>query len=331
MEKVLQSIAQACAKYRNEELDEGGFRKVIRKIPAILWQDKDLAMAMLRALVENEDLYEVSLRKHGVFAEFVCNFLPSTFWSQADYVVSAATMIADFMAEHYEGADCCDLNAAFSRVPPTMWEDDRFVTAATNAVVERAYSMCDLNCISQVIPESVWKTEEDLCELVLSVFREDERNMAYLSLFPEKVWESAKVIGLLFSCLSEAVENDRSWGTVYGNFRRRDEEYVTDFLACVPEKFTSDKTCVLGLLESDYFSGAFNVLYDWMDASLWADKDVVLRVLEVDCMAVIRVAEQLAGDAEVRAYIEENIDFDWDLQYIPQDKIPQWIKDWTQT
>ena len=31
---------------------------------------------------------------------------------------------------------------------------------------------------------------------------------------------------------------------------------------------------------------------------------------------------------EFRAFVEENIDLEWELQYMPQDKIPQWIKDW---
>ena len=33
-------------------------------------------------------------------------------------------------------------------------------------------------------------------------------------------------------------------------------------------------------------------------------------------------------DEEFRAYVEENIDFEWDLSGVPRDKIPQWIKDW---
>lgn len=328
MEELLQKIDEACAQYFNEELDDAGFQKVIDQIPAEVWQEKDSALKIVKALVESEDLYEVSLEKPGIFAEFICRLLPQSFRENPDYILSTAELIADFMGGFDEDVSCYDLDAVFSCMPQTPWEDDGFATAAANLVIERAYSLDDLNCISQVIPESVWKSEDELVWLVRRLYNEDERNMANLSLFPRKAWESAKVIFEILSCLQFALENDRAWGTVYCNFRGDIERYFDGFLYYVPDKFKSDKDFVLELLEYDSFSDAFSVIYDWMEPQLWSDKEFVMEVLEKDCEAVIYVPDNLADDQEFRAFIDENVELAWVESHYPQDKIPQWIKDW---
>ena len=325
MEELLQKIIEACAAYRFEELDDTGFQRVIDEIPAEVWQDKDAALAIVKELVENDDLYQVSLKKHSFFAEFICSLLPQSFRENPDYILATAEIVADFMAEYCEGASSSDLEKVFSSMPHTHWEDDAFATAAANLVFDRAYTLYDLNCISEVIPETVWKNEDELVWVVRSIFCADERNMANLSLFPRKSWESARVIFEILSCLQAALENDRAWRTAYCNFPGDIERYFDDFLYYVPEKFKSDKDFILELLEYDYFFDGFIQVYDWIDQSLWSDKEFVLKVLELDTSAVIKVPDQLATDEEFRVYVEENIDLD----YIgPEEKLPQWIKDW---
>ena len=328
MEELLQKIEKACEQYLSEELDDTGFQKVIDEIPAELWQEKDSALKIVKALVENEDLYEVSLEKPGIYAAFICRLLPQGFFENPAYVLGTAEIMADFMGGFDEGVSCYDLDAVFSCMPQTPWEDDGFATAAANIVIDHAYSMYDLNCISQVIPESVWKSEDELVWLVRRLYNEDERNMANLSLFPRKAWASEKVVFEILSCLQFALENDRAWGTVYCNFRGDIARYFDGFLYYVPDKFKSDKDFILELLGYDYFCDGFSAVYDWIDQSLWADKAFVIKVLEIDTSALIHVPDQLATDPEFRAYIDENIDLEWEKQYIPQEKMPQWIKDW---
>lgn len=65
-----------------------------------------------------------------------------------------------------------------------------------------------------------------------------------------------------------------------------------------------------------------------MDNELWCDKQIALRVLETDVTAVVHLPQELSIDEEIKNYIEENIDFDWDLSEVPAEKIPQWIKEW---
>jgi hypothetical protein len=258
----------------------------------------------------------------------VCQLLPNSFWENRENILGAAEIIADYMAEFCEGVSRYDIEPVFDHITPELWEDNRFASAAANLVFERAYSMDDLNCISDLIPESVWKNENELCWVVRCIYNEDERNMGYLSLFPEKSWESAEVIFEILSCLQFALENDRSWGTVYCNFRDGIENYFDGFLAYVPEKFKSDKDFILNLLDYDYFADGFAQVYDWIDQSLWSDKEFVMEVLEKDCGAVIYVPDALATDEEFRTYIDENIELKWIEREYSQDEIPQWIKNW---
>ena len=85
MEELLNKLDGACTQYLNGELDDAGFRAVIDEIPAELWQDKQSAMTIVKALVENEDLYDVSLRKRILFAKFICNLLPKTVAALAEH------------------------------------------------------------------------------------------------------------------------------------------------------------------------------------------------------------------------------------------------------
>lgn len=330
MENLLNKIEEACSQYLNEELDDAGFQKVIDEIPAELWQDKDAALTIVKTLVNNEDLYEISLEKPGIFAEFICSLLPQSFRENPNCVISTAEIIADFMDENCEGASCGDLDAVFSCMPQTPWNDSAFSTAAANIVIDRAYAMYDLNCISEIIPESVWENEDELCWLVRSIYNADERNMSSLSLFPAKAWESPKVIDEILSCFQMAIENDRDWGTAYGNFRSSNEDHLKNFLYYIPEKFKSSKDFVLNVLEYDYFCDAFHIVYDWIDQSLWSDKDFVMEVLEKDCEAIVKVSDEIAGDEEFRTYIDENINLEWIFRSVSKERIPQWIKNWVQ-
>ena len=328
MEQLLQTINEACTAYYNGELDDAGFLQVMDQIPAEVWQNQDSALQIVTELVENEDLYEVSLEKNSLFAEFICSLLPQTFRENRDYILATADIIADFMTENCDGASCFDLEKVFESMPHTPWEDDQFATAAANLVIDRAYSLFDLNCISEVIPDSVWKNENELVWLVRRIYNADERNMNQLSLFPDQCWESAQVILEILSCLQSAIENDREWGTAYGNFRGKNEDYLADFLAYVPEKFKSDKDFIQELLENDYFCDGFGAVYEWIDQSLWLDKEFVLSALNADENAVTKVPEQLIADAEFCDEIQEIVDFGWLKSFVPVSKQPQWLRDW---
>lgn len=305
MDKLSEKIDSACAQYFNEELDETGFQNIIDEIPSEMWQETDSALSILRTLVENEDLYEVSLNKCSIFSNFVCALLPKVFWDNTENILGAADLILRFMAQYCDYASSGDIEGVFEHVPQRLWDDSTFVTAAADLVTEWAYKLDDLVCISDLIPESVWKNENDLRWIVLSIYNADERNMACLSLFPQKVWESAEQSCLVLSCLADALENDRAWGTMYPNFRGSDEEYLEDFLSYVPDSFKSNTEFIIGLLEIQYFSEVFHVVYDWIEQNLWEDKEFVMSVLEMDCEAASKVSDELLEDDDIRTIMDE--------------------------
>jgi hypothetical protein len=154
--------------------------------------------------------------------------------------------------------------------------------------------------------------------------------MSSLSLFPAKAWDSLKVIDEILSCFQMAIENDRDCGTAYGNFCGSNEEHLERFLYNVPEKFKSSKDFILDILEYDYFCDAFHIVYNWIDQSLWSDKDFVMEVVEKDCEAIVKVSDEIAGDEEFRTYIDENINLEWIFRSVSKERIPQWIKNWVQ-
>ena len=84
MEELLKRIIDACAAYYSKKIDDTGFQQVIDEIPAQVWQEKASALEVVKALVENEDLYEVSLNKPLLFAEFICRLLPQGFFEKPD-------------------------------------------------------------------------------------------------------------------------------------------------------------------------------------------------------------------------------------------------------
>ena len=296
METLLKKMKKSCLQYREGELDDVGFRQLIHNIPEDLWKTEDTALSMVKVLVENEDLYAVSLKTPMIYAAFICDLLPQTFRQNQDFMLATAEIISDFMKEYCDSVSCYDLDAVFSALPQTVWEDEKFVTAAANMVIERAYLMDDLCCVSQVIPPSVWQTEKDLRWVVLRFFEEDERNMNTLSLFPEKVWSSNRIVCLILSCLQEALENDRARGTVYSNFSGDNRYHLERFLSYLSAEKKSDIGLIEEILSFGYFEDAFEVLFDWIDESLWSDKAFVLQALEADLGAMQRVSAALQED-----------------------------------
>ncbi len=72
----------------------------------------------------------------------------------------------------------------------------------------------------------------------------------------------------------------------------------------------------------------FQKVINEIPATVWQDKEFVLKVLELDTSAVMKVPDQLAADEEFKVYVEESIDLEDVVQSFPEGKLPQWIKDW---
>ena len=85
---------------------------------------------------------------------------------------------------------------------------------------------------------------------------------------------------------------------------------MENFLSYVPNKFKADKDFVLEFLGYDSLSEGFEALYTWMDQNFWADKEVVMAILDNDYDLVDRVAKELMEDEEFKQYLKDNFDLE---------------------
>ena len=54
----------------------------------------------------------------------------------------------------------------------------------------------------------------------------------------------------------------------------------------------------------------FKSLYRWMNKGLWADKEVVMKILDNDYDLLDRVSKELKEDEEFKQYLKETFDVD---------------------
>ena len=60
---ALEAIESFCKSYASKEMAQEAFCKALADIPEILWKEKDSSLAMITALAENDDLYELFQEK----------------------------------------------------------------------------------------------------------------------------------------------------------------------------------------------------------------------------------------------------------------------------
>lgn len=324
---ALGEIERACEAYVSGEIDDEGLRGVLVNLPAALWNDPDSLESMLNILLEDEDLYDVSLEKKYWFSEFIVDLLPTFFWEEQSNVLRATEIIIDSIIRNYECASSADLESIFEKVPESWWDDSNFALTMVDMVVGRESGIEDLNCIDSIFPDTVFKDKHSLLYTVRSITNETQANAAEFRLFPRATWEDRELVFMILSNLDYELRSDRYLFTMYPVFRGSNTDYLESFFYYVPDKFKTDKEFALEFLSYTYFHDDLKVLFDWMDGSLWYDKDVVLKALECNVNSLLYVPRELAASEEVRTYIDENIDLEYDLGGVPNDSIPEWIKE----
>lgn len=81
-------VAKSCEQFVSGELDSDAFRNILSDIPNGFWMDAESALNMIQILVEDEDLYDMSLKEKVSFPEFIGTFLPETFWKNRDGILT---------------------------------------------------------------------------------------------------------------------------------------------------------------------------------------------------------------------------------------------------
>lgn len=321
------AISLGCEQYVPAEIDEDGFKKVLSDIPEQIWLDADASLSMISILVEDEELYDISLQKNKSFAEFICGFIPNVFWKNTDGILRLTELIVDNMISWCSCAAFSDFGDVLQFVSDDVRSERSFILSMIELIAARQNSLEWNGNFEDVIPDSFLNDKDDLLAVVMFIMGANQSNAADFGLVPSSAWKHSEVIFWILSNFQDQYESDRYLFTMYPVFRGSKRDYLESFIQFVPDKFKSDKDFVLEFLEYSYFSEEFDVLYDWMDKELWNDKKVVLKILDNDVTAIINISEELSADEEIQDYIDENIDFEYDLSGVPEENIPQWIKE----
>ena len=314
LELNIKKITEACDRFVKEEIDFEGLKSVFSSIPDELWLDSDAACRMMEIPFCNEDIYYISIDNMNLnISEFVCNLIPEHFWNNKDGILAILDLIYEYTSECTEYVSASDFEAVLDHVTEKMWEDRRFAIELVTKVTERARFIEDLGCVDELIPESFFKDEHDALYVVRQLCDADNRNADDFCIFPEAAWQYPKVILWILSNLEDELLGQSFRFTMYPTFIGSKEEYIASLIEYISDALKSDKSFILELLGYDYFGDAFDLIYDWIDQSLWADKEFVISLIrDVDSDIIKRADEELFKDENFMNALDEIYDlYEW--------------------
>ena len=305
---TLNAIEGLCKLYANHEMDTEAFAKALSEISETLWRDKDASLVMVKTLADNDDLYELWQEQSEASPVMICAAIPKCFWEHKENVLCAIKLIVETLFRDFECATCYDIERIFENIPNELWKDRVFALSVVDIISKWGREIEDLGCIDEVIPDNVFDTPDKVDYTIISLAQASEFNAADLYLYPAKAWENSGSIFLMLGYLADALDGDSY--NMYPTFRGGTKYYMERFLSYVPKKFKADKDFVLNFLGYDTLSDGFEALYAWMDQGFWADKEVVMKILDNDFTMFDCVSKELMEDEEFKQYLEENFDLD---------------------
>lgn len=324
---ALSTINQACKDYLNEDIDISDLKTAILNLPKELWLDDNYSYSLVSALLKNYDLYGISLEEDLFYTDFLCDLIPKEFWSDPDRAIKTLDIIISSLPEICEYASVSDCEFVIKRFPSEYWQNKNIVLSILRVIIDNARIIDDLNCIDKFVQSDFFEDIDNLKYIVLSICNANEQNATDFWLFPSASWENKETVFMILSNLQDQLESNSYLFTMHPTFSSNKRQYIEYMLDYTHEKFKDDKEFILEFLEYNYFSDEFDVLYDWMNKDLWHDKEVVMTAIEKDCTIVQYIPNEFSTDEDVKNYIYENIDMEWDLFSVPEDKIPKWIKE----
>ena len=311
LEHAIEEITVACERFVTKEIDFDGLREVFFCVPELFWSDINAMRKIMELPLYDEDIYNMALEMSLNISDFVCELIPKRFWENKNGIVAILDLICDYHSECSEYVGTSDFKAVFNHVAEEMWEDRHFATKLVDKVTEWARRIDDLNCVDELIPKSFFKDEYDAGYVISSLCSANNMNAADFDLFPNAAWQYPDVITWILSNL----EDELSHGgfTMYPAFSGSKQDYISSFIDHIPDSFKSDSSFILELLEHSYFSIAFDLIYDWIDQSLWADSEFAAAVLcDIDDNAFDRVPIELWEDEDFINALENSFDiYEW--------------------
>ena len=325
--EIIKKVNDSCELFSAGKIDDSALRKVLGDIPQEVWQ-QNCAVDIIKILIDNERLYDLSLEKCINFSKFICEFVPKSFWNNSDNVINLTAEMAEFFWQNFYSISYESITSVLNNSPASHWQDDQFCSLIVQIVAANINIFEDLACISDVFPDSFFDNENNLKSTVYTIFNTSYQNADRFWLFPSAAWSSKELILDILDNFQSALEQDRYHFTMYPTFRGSDKDYLLSFLDFVNEDLKSDKDFVWDLLQRDYFIDEFMVIYNWIDQELWNDKDFVLEILNLDHTCILKIPDSLAEVKEIKDYVLEEVNVDYFKRAYSDQELPQWVKDW---
>lgn len=321
------AITLACRQYVSEGMDEEGLRGVLANIPDELWADAGASLSLVAILVEDEELYDFCLQKKESFAELICGFLPTAFWNNKEGILRFTEFIVDSMISWCSFATISDFEDILGFVPDEVRNDRYFTLSMIEMVAARENSLEWNGDFTDLIPESFLHDKDALLAVVTYIMGANQPNASNFDLVPAAAWEYSEIIFWILDHFRNEYESDHFLFTMYPVFRGSKRDYLESFLHFIPKRFKSDKSFVREFLEYACFFDELEPFYTWMDEGLWHDPDVVLQALEEDCAAILYVPREVTEVESVKKYVEEDLDWEWDVRGFSEEALPSWIRE----
>ncbi len=320
IERAVREITEACSRFVSEDIDFDGLKEVFFNLPESLWSDNEAVCRMMEIPLYDEDIYDIAIDMHFNISEFVCELIPQRFWEDKNGIVSILDLICDYNSKCAEYVSVSDFEAVLNRVTEEMWADRTLAVELIDKIAEWARGIDDLNCVDQLIPKSFFKDKYDALYVVSSLCNANNMSVADFYLFPDAVWQYSDAILWILSNLEDELAGQGF--TMYPAFRGNKKDYISSLIEYIPDSFKLDKGFILELLEHDYFCDGFDLVYDWIDQSLWADGDFVASVLtDVESEAIDRVAKELFKDEKFMSALENQYDvYEWGCELLNDGK-----------
>ena len=99
---ALESIEGFCKSYAAKEMGLEAFCKALADIPECLWTGKDSSLAMITALAENDDLYELFQKKCETTPSVIGAMHPRLFWDNKENVLGAIELLIEILFRDFE-------------------------------------------------------------------------------------------------------------------------------------------------------------------------------------------------------------------------------------
>ena len=206
--------------------------------------------------------------------EFLHN-LDEIYWKDNFYSLA----IIDKLSYYFGDMDDYDLDL----IPELFWEDRQNALEAFD-IINKSNNFN----IGAYVPSYLWEDEY----AALYIVSNDYTGLRYVS---DKLDNYTDIVFTALSNLEEQIEDSyHNWPCMPWDSHDHLEWFMDD----VSTSLKNDKNFILELLEYDYFSDVFDVIYDWIDACLWNDGDFVIEVLRIDFTesTLNRMSEELKSN-----------------------------------